>query len=106
MPQISLRISGRDYDLACGQGEETRLLELAGYIDGKVADLRNGGAKGSDAQLLLMASLIIADELSDVKALGKDAAVANSAPSPGPMAAVLEAAALKLESLTAQLSAA
>lgn len=101
MPQISLRVSGREYDLACGDGEEAHLLELASYIDGKVSALRNSGAKGTDAQLLLMASLIIADELSDLTSPGK--AVREDSPaSPQPMADMLEAAAARLETLAAQ----
>lgn len=102
MPQISLRVSGRDYDLTCGDGEEAHLHELAAYIDGKVAGLRANGAKGSDAQLLFMASLIIADELSEATTPEKDAP--GKAES-GPVAEVLEAAAVRLERLAAQMSA-
>ena len=39
MPQVSVQIAGRTYELACGEGEEARVHELATYVDGKLKEL-------------------------------------------------------------------
>ena len=40
MPQVSISIANRTYELACGDGEEERVQELAAYVDEKVGALR------------------------------------------------------------------
>ena len=41
MPQqVSIQIANRTYELACGDGEEPRVQELAAYVDSKVTELR------------------------------------------------------------------
>ena len=40
MPQVSINIANRTYELACGEGEEPRVHELATYVDEKVSQLR------------------------------------------------------------------
>ena len=40
MPQVSINIANRTYELACGEGEEQRVHELAAYVDEKVTRLR------------------------------------------------------------------
>jgi cell division protein ZapA len=49
----------------CGAGEETRVKRLASYVDRRIADLAKGQSQAGDTRLLLMASLMVADELSD-----------------------------------------
>jgi len=65
MPTVDVMVNGRRHTVACGEGEELRVRRLASYIDKRVADLAKGQVQGGDARLLLMASLLIADELSD-----------------------------------------
>ena len=40
MPQVSITIANRTYELACGEGEEDRVHELAAYVDEKMDALR------------------------------------------------------------------
>lgn len=65
MPTVEVTVNGRHHMVQCGEGEEIRVRRLASYIDKRVADLAKGQVQGGDARLLLMASLLIADELSD-----------------------------------------
>ncbi len=68
MPEITVRINQRPYKLACAEGQEERLAKLATYLDQKVSDLAAKAAPGtgpSEAQLLVIASLMIADELGE-----------------------------------------
>ena len=65
MPTVEISVNGRQHVVQCGEGEESRVRQLASYIDRRIADLGRGQAQAGDARLLLMASLMVADELSD-----------------------------------------
>lgn len=65
MPMVEITVNGRRHSVQCGEGEEARVRGLAQYIDRKIAELAVDGAKIGDARLMLLASLMIADELSD-----------------------------------------
>jgi cell division protein ZapA len=65
MATVDITVNGRHHIVQCGDGEEGRVRRLAAYIDKRVADLAKGQAQGGDTRLLLMATLLIADELSD-----------------------------------------
>ena len=65
MPMIEILVNGRRHEVQCGQGEEARVRQLASYVDRRIADLAKGQSQVGDARLLLMASLVVADELSD-----------------------------------------
>lgn len=65
MPTIDIIVNGRRHLVQCGEGEETRVKQLASYVDRRVADLARGQTQIGDTRLLLMASLTVADELSD-----------------------------------------
>lgn len=65
MAQISVTINGKLYPLACADGEEERLSNLAAYVDSKTKDIAGKLGHVSEARLILMAALLIADELHD-----------------------------------------
>ena len=65
MPMVDITVNGRRHSVQCGEGEEARVKGLANYVDRKVAELAADGAKIGDARLMLLASLMVADELSD-----------------------------------------
>lgn len=65
MAQVTVRINGRAYQVACEDGQEAHLDKLAAYIDQRVADLVKDVGQVGDARLLVMTSLLIADELAD-----------------------------------------
>lgn len=68
MPEIIVRINQRPYKIDCADGQEERLAKLATYLDQKVSELAakaTPGAAPSEAQLLVIASLMIADELGE-----------------------------------------
>ncbi len=59
-------MNGRSYQLACDDGEEGHLLNLAAYFDGRVSELAGSVGQVGEARLMLMAGLMIADDLSGV----------------------------------------
>lgn len=63
MGQVTVTINGRPYDIACDDGQEEHVRGLAGYLDERVTGLVGGMGQVGDARLLVMASLLIADEL-------------------------------------------
>jgi cell division protein ZapA len=65
MAQVSVRINGRHYQVACEDGQEAHLQKLAAYIDDRVSELVRDVGQVGDARLLVMAALLIADELAD-----------------------------------------
>ncbi len=65
MPEIDVIVNGRPYKLVCDAGEEDHLRELAGFLDKEVQEIKSQFGQIGDSRLLVMASLVIADKLSD-----------------------------------------
>jgi cell division protein ZapA len=68
MGQVVVTLNGRTYRLECNEGEEGHLAELAQYIGSRVDDMRQKFGQVGDDRLILMASLVITDELSSLRA--------------------------------------
>jgi cell division protein ZapA len=64
---VNVTINGRQYRMACEEGQETRLLRLAEMLESRVTDLRGKFGEIGDQRLTVMASLTIADELNDAE---------------------------------------
>lgn len=67
MTQISILVGGRTYSLSCREGEEARLQILAAHVSRKADDLTESLGQMSEPRMLLMAALLVADELLDYK---------------------------------------
>ena len=65
MGQVSVPVNGRSYAITCEDGQETRIRRLAQYVDAKVAEFVGSVGQVGEGRLLLLAALVIADELSD-----------------------------------------
>jgi cell division protein ZapA len=63
--QLDVAINGRNYRVACDDGQEDHLRQLAEYVDRRVMELVESVGQIGEARLLVMASLLIADELSE-----------------------------------------
>jgi cell division protein ZapA len=68
MAQVNISINGRNYEIACDDGEEAHVLKLGKYIDDKIAELVARMGQVGDTRLLVMTALLITDELSDAYA--------------------------------------
>ena len=78
MPQVSINIANRTYELACGEGEEQRVHELAAYVDDKVTQLRRQLPGVAEVKLLVFASLMLADESREARGMAKQAETARA----------------------------
>jgi len=67
MPQVNVTIAGKAYRMACGEGEEPHLEGLARYYDGKIDEMRQAFGEIGDMRLHVMAALMVADEVSELK---------------------------------------
>ena len=63
MAQVKITIGGRTYPLACRDGEEAHLTALAAHLQDKADELGHTLGTLSEARLLLMAGILVADEL-------------------------------------------
>ncbi|MBN9042818.1 MAG: cell division protein ZapA [Rhizobiales bacterium 62-47] len=65
MSHISVTINGRQYRMACEEGQEVRLLKLAESFEARIGNLRGKFGEIGDARLTVMAALTVSDELMD-----------------------------------------
>jgi cell division protein ZapA len=68
MPLVNVMVSSRAYTIACDEGEEGHLKELAAHVDGKMRELIGTVGQVGDQMLLLMAAVLITDELFEARA--------------------------------------
>jgi cell division protein ZapA len=104
MAQVTVTINGRAYPVACNEGEEQRIAELARYIDGKVKAFAKDLGQIGEARLLVLAALILADELADAQvAPGRPQAGNGAAIDDGKLAAGIETLAQRIEAIAVRL---
>ena len=68
MSHINVTINGRQYRMACEEGQEVRLLKLAENLEARVESLRGKFGEIGDQRLTVMAALTACDELLDANA--------------------------------------
>jgi cell division protein ZapA len=88
MGQVTVILQGRSYRFVCGDGEEARIKMLGEYVRGKVDQLSKDLGRIPDDRLLVMASLMLADELFEARAANAGTpakpAASDSQAQPGP----------------------
>ena len=118
MPLVEVVVNGREYQVACDVGQEDRLRELAQLFDKRVQVLASSVGQVGDARLLLMAGLVLSDELSGAMAKSAErereiaslkAKLANGTDTlekaESGITELLEQAAIRIESIAARVAA-
>ncbi len=117
MSQVNVTINGREYRMACEDGQESHLMKLAKLLDDRINHLRGTFGEIGDTRLTVMAALTVADELAesgrkvrhleeeiialqDARLVAADRAQATQAA----IVAALNSAAEKIEGLTRKLN--
>jgi cell division protein ZapA len=67
MSQVTVTIAGHTYRIACGEGEEPHLQNLAGLYDSKIEEMRGSFGEIGDMRLHVMAAITLADELVEAR---------------------------------------
>jgi cell division protein ZapA len=101
MASVDIEIASRSYSVACRDGEEGHLRALADIVDKKARDAASAVGAMGEARQLLFASLLLADELKEVRAGG--GAGSNDPETDAMMAEALERLADRMEFLAERL---
>ena len=83
MAQVNLTINGKPYGIACDDGQEGRVRELGQYINSRFTDIAEAGAAFNESHLFVLTSLVLADELFELK----DGAANQNASATAPVSA-------------------
>jgi cell division protein ZapA len=81
MAQVSIRINGYAYSVGCEDGQEDHLQAMAAQVEDRVSRIKRMGGQSGESRLLVLAALLMADELHDLGAVANtgDAAPARDA---------------------------
>jgi cell division protein ZapA len=113
MPLVNVMVNGRAYTIACDDGEEGHLKELAAHVDAKTREVLNSVGQVGDARMLLMAALLIADERHELSGRTESGSVSDgdkqnlhlrAEQAESAAADALESAAKKLEDVAVRLA--
>lgn len=66
MAEVTITINGRNYGIACDDGQEQRVLELGEYINERLSTIASAGAATTESHLLVLTSLVLADEIHEL----------------------------------------
>ena len=64
---IEISLLGRNYRVACEDGEREALLEAVAYLDGKMGEIKKAGKVSGTDRVAVMAALNIAHEFLTMK---------------------------------------
>lgn len=124
MADVNISINGRIYEIGCDQGQEGRVVDLAAYIDQRLQQISRSGAAYNDAHLMVLTTLVLADEIFELREGGQNApaaaakaarGAAAAAPAPAgglsaadeaALARVLEQVTKRIEGIAAKMQAA
>ena len=67
MGQVTVRVGGYSHPVSCEDGQEAHLIALAAEVDRRVASVKTMGGSYGEPRLLLLAALLLADEVHDLK---------------------------------------
>ena len=117
MSQVNVTINGRQFRMACEDGQEDRVTDLARDLDARIEGLRAKFGEIGDTRLTVMAALTVADELAEmglrVKRLEQELAALQDArvsaadrskTAQAAVAAALASAAERVENVTRKLN--
>ena len=66
MAQVTVTIDGKAYRMACEEGQQDHLTDLASRFDRYVSHLKGQFGEIGDLRLTVMAGIMVTDELSEV----------------------------------------
>ena len=65
MSTLTLSFCGRDYAIACDDGQESHLNQLAHQVNERIRDLSKQIGRQNESMMLVMTCLMMADEITD-----------------------------------------
>jgi cell division protein ZapA len=99
MARVEITLNSRIYPIACEDGQEDRVRSVAAFLEERITEIKGAVRSVTDTHLLVMVSLMVADELMDLRS-------ETRAPAPDPeLARSLAALADRVEQVAARLQA-
>ena len=108
MAEISVNINGRKYGMECDDGQESRVVDLGQYVDHKVKQIAAAGAATGESHLLVLTSLMLADEILELKkhvANGNAPAAASSPEDEALIVQAIDHLAGRIEAIASKMTA-
>ncbi len=104
MAQVTIRINGYAYTVGCEDGQESHLEQMAADIEQRITSIKAIGGQSGEARLLMLAALLLADELHDMRT-AEPPAPSEAAAKPDPeKRAKLRRLAARAEEIAADLT--
>tara|TARA_Y100000741_G_scaffold93406_1_gene69321 strand:- start:242 stop:520 length:279 start_codon:yes stop_codon:yes gene_type:complete len=66
MPEVDIIINNREHKIACSEGEENRVKELAALLNEEVSKIANSIGQIGDVKLMVLAAITILDKNQDI----------------------------------------
>lgn len=109
MPTVTIALNGRNYDIACGEGEEARVLELSAQVRRRMEGLAKNAGPVAENVLFALTALLMSDEIDqqnrvvqELRSEQEDLAQRREVA----LADTIERLAIKIEAIAARLEAA
>jgi cell division protein ZapA len=79
MAQVTVTIDGKQYRMACDEGQEEHLIDLAQRFDRYVAHLKESFGEIGDQRITVMSGIMVMDELAELqkRVLGMESEIAT-----------------------------
>jgi len=112
VPQVDVTINSQSYRIACDEGQQEHIRGLAQQVDKRIGELVSVMGQIGELRLLVMASMLLADELDEARQTfasqerTESAMAADTSREQLAMAADIEALAERIEAVAARLEAA
>lgn len=83
MSKVNINVNNRTFTIACDDGQEARVQQLGKYVDERFRELNQAGAAPNESYMLVLTSLVIADDMFEARDAAEKAnmAIANAGPS-------------------------
>ncbi len=84
MPQVTLRINGYSYTIGCKDGEESHLEAMGAEVSRRIDGVRLAAGPSGESRMLLMAALLMADDIFELRRKLEAAKPNEAQPKPDP----------------------
>jgi cell division protein ZapA len=68
LAQVTVKINGYSYTVGCEDGQEDHLVAMSQQVESRIDSIKSLGGQSGESRLLVLASLLMADELHDLRA--------------------------------------